>query len=114
MQSCIRLLGFFVTFTLSGMTGVMLAIPGIDFQAHNSSFLVPHFHNTIIGGVVFGYFAGLTCWCSKLFGFTINEKLGKCAFWCWLVGFFVAFAPIYIVGSLGMTRRMYPTFTRNI
>ncbi|MDF1757589.1 MAG: cytochrome o ubiquinol oxidase subunit I [Legionellaceae bacterium] len=101
------LMGFFVTFTLGGMTGVMLAIPGIDFQAHNSSFLVAHFHNTIIGGVVFGYFAGLTYWCPKLFGFKLNEKLGKCAFWCWLVGFFVAFVPIYIVGGLGMTRRMY-------
>ena len=101
------LMGFFVTFTLGGMTGVMLAIPGIDFQAHNSSFLVAHFHNTIIGGVVFGYFAGLTYWGPKLFGFTLNETLGKCAFWCWLVGFFVAFVPIYIVGGLGMTRRMY-------
>lgn len=101
------LMGFFVTFTIGGMTGVMLAIPGIDFQAHNSSFLVAHFHNTIIGGVVFGYFAGLTYWCPKLFGFRLNEKLGKCAFWCWLVGFFVAFVPIYIVGGLGMTRRMY-------
>lgn len=101
------LMGFFVTFTIGGMTGVMLAIPGIDFQAHNSSFLVAHFHNTIIGGVVFGYFAGLTYWCPKLFGFTLNETLGKCAFWCWLVGFFVAFVPIYIVGGLGMTRRMY-------
>lgn len=101
------LMGFFVTFTIGGMTGVMLAIPGIDFQAHNSSFLVAHFHNTIIGGVVFGYFAGLTYWCPKLFGFSLNETLGKCAFWCWLVGFFVAFVPIYIVGGLGMTRRMY-------
>jgi cytochrome o ubiquinol oxidase subunit I len=101
------LMGFFVTFTLGGMTGVMLAVPGIDFQAHNSSFLVAHFHNTIIGGVVFGYFAGLTYWCPKMFGFTLNETLGKCAFWCWLVGFFVAFVPIYIVGGLGMTRRMY-------
>ncbi|MDX2346140.1 MAG: cytochrome o ubiquinol oxidase subunit I [Legionella sp.] len=101
------LMGFFVTFTIGGMTGVMLAIPGIDFQVHNSSFLVAHFHNTIIGGVVFGYFAGLTYWCPKLFGFSLNEKLGKCAFWCWLVGFFVAFVPIYIVGGLGMTRRMY-------
>lgn len=101
------LMGFFVTFTLGGMTGVMLAIPGIDFQAHNSSFLVAHFHNTIIGGVVFGYFAGLTYWCPKLFGFRLNETLGKCAFWCWLVGFFVAFVPVYILGGLGMTRRMY-------
>ena len=101
------LMGFFITFTIGGMTGVMLAIPGIDFQAHNSTFLVAHFHNTIIGGVVFGYFAGLTYWCPKFFGFTLNETLGKCAFWCWLVGFFVAFVPLYILGGLGMTRRTF-------
>lgn len=101
------LMGFFVTFTIGGMTGVMLAVPGIDFQAHNSTFLVAHFHNTIIGGVVFGYFAGLTYWFPKLFGFTLNERLGKCAFWCWLVGFFVAFFPLYILGGMGMTRRLY-------
>lgn len=101
------LMGFFVTFTIGGMTGVMLAVPGIDFQAHNSTFLVAHFHNTIIGGVVFGYFAGLAYWFPKMFGFTLNEKLGKCAFWCWLVGFFVAFVPLYITGALGMTRRLY-------
>ena len=85
----------------------MLAVPGIDFQAHNSAFLVAHFHNTIIGGVVFGYFAGLAYWFPKMFGFTLNEKLGKCAFWCWLVGFFVAFVPLYILGAMGMTRRLY-------
>jgi len=101
------LMGFFVTFTIGGMTGVMLAVPGIDFQAHNSTFLVAHFHNTIIGGVVFGYFAGLAYWFPKMFGFSLNEKLGKCAFWCWLVGFFVAFVPLYITGALGMTRRLY-------
>lgn len=101
------LMGFFVTFTIGGMTGVMLAIPGIDFQAHNSAFLVAHFHNTIIGGVVFGYFAGLIYWCPKMFGFTLNEFLGKCAFWCWLVGFFVAFMPLYVLGAMGMTRRLY-------
>ncbi|PWY55892.1 cytochrome o ubiquinol oxidase subunit I [Legionella qingyii] len=101
------LMGFFVTFTIGGMTGVMLAVPGIDFQVHNSTFLVGHFHNTIIGGVVFGYFAGLAYWFPKMFGFTLNESLGKCAFWCWLVGFFVAFTPLYILGGMGMTRRLY-------
>ena len=101
------LMGFFVTFTVGGMSGVMLAVPGIDFQAHNSAFLVAHFHNTIIGGVVFGYFAGLAYWFPKMFGFSLNESLGKCAFWCWLVGFFVAFVPLYILGGLGMTRRLY-------
>lgn len=101
------LMGFFVTFTIGGMSGVMLAVPGIDFQAHNSTFLVAHFHNTIIGGVVFGYFAGLAYWFPKMFGFTLNESLGKRAFWCWLIGFFVAFVPLYILGGLGMTRRLY-------
>lgn len=101
------LMGFFITFTIGGMTGVMLAVPGIDFQAHNSTFLVAHFHNTIIGGVVFGYFAGITYWFPKIFGFKLNERLGKCAFWCWLVGFFVAFVPVYILGGMGMTRRLY-------
>lgn len=101
------LMGFFVTFTIGGMSGVMLAVPGIDFQAHNSTFLVAHFHNTIIGGVVFGYFAGLAYWFPKMFGFTLNESLGKRAFWCWLIGFFVAFFPLYVLGGLGMTRRLY-------
>ncbi len=101
------MMGFFFTFTIGGMTGVMLAVPGIDFQAHNSAFLVAHFHNTIIGGVVFGYFAGLTYWFPKMFGFKLNERLGKCAFWCWIVGFFVAFVPVYILGGMGMTRRLY-------
>ncbi|KKU81412.1 MAG: Cytochrome o ubiquinol oxidase subunit I [Parcubacteria group bacterium GW2011_GWA1_47_8] len=99
-------LGFIFTFTLGGMTGVLLAVPGIDFQLHNSLFLIAHFHNTIIGGVVFGYFAGLTYWFPKIFGFTLNEKLGKLAFWHWIVGFFVAFTPLYILGLMGMTRRL--------
>lgn len=101
------LMGFFSTFTLGGLTGVMLAVPGIDFQAHNSAFLVAHFHNTIIGGVVFGYFAGISYWFPKMFGFTMNERLGKCAFWCWMIGFFVAFVPVYVLGVMGMPRRMY-------
>jgi cytochrome o ubiquinol oxidase subunit 1 len=101
------MMGFFVTFTIGGMTGVMLAVPGIDFQVHNSAFLVAHFHNVIIGGVVFGYFAGITYWFPKMFGFTLNERLGKYAFWCWMIGFFVAFMPLYILGPMGMTRRLY-------
>ncbi len=101
------MMGFFLTFTIGGMTGVMLSVPGIDFQAHNSTFLIAHFHNVIIGGVVFGYFAGLTYWFPKMFGFRLNECLGKCAFWCWIVGFFVAFIPLYILGGMGMTRRLY-------
>jgi cytochrome o ubiquinol oxidase subunit I len=99
-------IGFVVTFTLGGMTGVMLAIPGADFVLHNSLFLIAHFHNAIIGGVVFGYFAGVSYWWPKVFGFKLDEKLGKKAFWCWFVGFFVAFVPIYILGFMGATRRL--------
>lgn len=99
-------IGFMTTFTVGGMTGVMLAIPGVDFQVHNTMFLVAHFHNTIIGGVVFGYLGGLTYWFPKAFGFKLNEKLGKCAFWCWIIGFYTAFMPLYVVGFMGMTRRL--------
>ncbi len=99
-------MGFVVTFTVGGVTGVLLSVPAIDFQLHNSLFLVAHFHNMIIGGVVFGYFAGLTYWFPKIFGFRLNETLGTYAFWCWLVGFLVAFIPLYILGMLGATRRL--------
>jgi cytochrome o ubiquinol oxidase subunit 1 len=99
-------IGFLITFTVGGMTGVLMSIPGADFQLHNSLFLVAHFHNTIIGGVAFGYFAGFTYWFPKAFGFKLNERLGKCAFWCWLVGFYVAFIPLYALGLMGMTRRL--------
>lgn len=99
-------LAFLVTFSVGGMTGVMLSVPGVDFQFHNSLFLIAHFHNTIIGGVVFGYFAGLIYWFPKIFGFRLNEKLGKYAFWCWNIGFYVSFLPIYILGLMGMTRRL--------
>jgi cytochrome o ubiquinol oxidase subunit 1 len=95
-----------VTFVIGGMTGVMLAVPPVDFVVHNSLFLVAHFHNVIIGGVVFGAFAGYTYWFPKAFGFTLDEPLGKLAFWLWFVGFYVAFMPLYVVGLLGMTRRM--------
>ncbi len=98
--------GFVTTFTIGGVTGVMMAVPAIDFQVHNSLFLVAHFHNMIIGGVVFGYFAGLTYWFPKIFGFTLNEKLGKYAAWCWIIGFLVAFIPLYILGIMGATRRL--------
>jgi cytochrome o ubiquinol oxidase subunit I len=99
-------MGFVVTFTIGGVTGVLLAVPAIDFQVHNSLFLVAHFHNMIIGGVVFGYLAGLTYWFPKIFGFTLNEKLGKLAAICWIVGFAVAFIPLYILGFMGATRRL--------
>jgi cytochrome o ubiquinol oxidase subunit I len=99
--------GFLFTFSIGGMTGVLMSVPAVDFQLHNSLFLVAHFHNVIIGGVVFGYFAGLIYWFPKTFGFSLNEFLGKCAFWCWLVGFYVAFLPLYVLGLKGMTRRLY-------
>ncbi|WP_119343071.1 cytochrome o ubiquinol oxidase subunit I [Facilibium subflavum] len=101
------LLGFIFTFTIGGMSGVLLSVPGIDFQMHNSVFLIAHFHNVIIGGVVFGYFAGLIYWFPKMFGFTLNERLGRYSFWCWIIGFFVAFMPLYVLGAMGMTRRLY-------
>lgn len=99
-------IGFISTFAIGGMTGVLMSIPAVDFQVHNSVFLVAHFHNVIIGGVVFGYLAGLTYWFPKIFGFKLNEKLGKSAFWCWIIGFYVAFMPLYVLGLMGMTRRM--------
>ncbi|ABO22239.1 cytochrome o ubiquinol oxidase subunit I [Shewanella loihica] len=102
-------LGFMVTFTIGGMTGVLLAVPGADYVLHNSLFLIAHFHNTIIGGAVFGYLAGFAFWFPKATGFHLNERLGKAAFWCWQAGFYVAFMPLYVLGFLGMTRRLNQT-----
>jgi cytochrome o ubiquinol oxidase subunit 1 len=99
-------IGFMITFVIGGVTGVLLAVPPADFVLHNSLFLVAHFHNVIIGGVLFGAFAGYTYWFPKAFGFRLHEGLGKAAFWCWLTGFYVAFMPLYALGLMGMTRRM--------
>src|SRR5277367_2728545 len=99
-------IGFMVTFVIGGMTGVLMAVPPADFQLHNSVFLVAHFHNVIIGGVFFGALAGFNYWFPKAFGFTLDERWGKAAFWCWLVGFYLAFMPLYVLGLLGMTRRL--------
>jgi len=99
-------LGFMVTFVIGGMTGVLMAVPPADFQVHNSLFLVAHFHNVIIGGTVFGAMAGYNYWFPKAFGFTLDERWGKASFWCWLVGFYLAFMPLYVLGLMGMTRRM--------
>ncbi|HUS26355.1 MAG TPA: cytochrome o ubiquinol oxidase subunit I [Nevskiaceae bacterium] len=99
-------LGFVVTFTIGGVAGVLMSVPAIDFQVHNSLFLVAHFHTMIIGGVLFGAFAALTYWFPKFTGFTLNERLGRYAFWCWLVGFMTAFIPLYILGMMGATRRL--------
>jgi len=99
-------ISFIVTFVIGGMTGVLLAVPPVDFVLHNSLFLVAHFHNVIIGGVLFGAFAGYTYWFPKAFGFRLHEGLGKATFWFWTVGFYVAFMPLYWLGLMGMTRRL--------
>jgi cytochrome o ubiquinol oxidase subunit 1 len=99
-------IGFVVIFTIGGVAGVLMAEPAIDFQVHNSLFLVAHFHMMIVGGVVFGFLAGITYWFPKIFAFTLNEKLGKLAFWGWFIGFVLAFTPLYVLGLMGATRRM--------
>ena len=97
---------FMLTFVIGGMTGVLLAVPPADFVLHNSLFLVAHFHNVIIGGVLFGLFAGINYWFPKAFGFKLDKKWGLVSFWCWVVGFWVAFMPLYILGLMGVTRRL--------
>ena len=96
---------FFTTFAIGGMTGVMMAVPPVDFQLHNSLFLVAHFHNVIIGGVLFGAFAGITYWFPKAFGFRLDETWGKRAFYFWVGGFYCAFMPLYVLGLDGFVRR---------
>jgi cytochrome o ubiquinol oxidase subunit I len=98
--------GFIVTFVIGGLTGVLLAVPPVDFVVHNSAFLVAHFHNVIIGGVLFGILAGINYWFPKAFGFTLDERFGHASFWCWLIGFYLAFMPLYQLGLMGMTRRL--------
>ena len=100
------LVGFMITFVLGGLTGVLLAMPPVDFVVHNSLFLVAHFHNVIIGAVVFGVMAGYTYWFPKAFGFTLDERLGKIIFWCWFIGFYLAWFPEYALGFMGATRRL--------
>jgi cytochrome o ubiquinol oxidase subunit 1 len=100
------LVAFMITFVLGGLTGVLLAVPPVDFVLHNSAFLVAHFHNVIIGGVVFGAFAGYYYWFPKAFGFTLHEGWGKASIWFWVIGFYLAFVPLYMLGLMGMTRRL--------
>ncbi|AZO05393.1 MULTISPECIES: cytochrome o ubiquinol oxidase subunit I [unclassified Mesorhizobium] len=97
---------FMLTFVVGGMTGVLLAVPPADFVLHNSLFLIAHFHNVIIGGVLFGLFAGIAYWWPKAFGFRLDPFWGKVSFWCWVLGFWFAFMPLYILGLMGVTRRM--------
>ncbi len=99
-------LGFIVIFTQGGMTGVLLSVPGADFQLHNSLFLVAHFHSMVIGGVLFGLFSALAYWFPKFIGYKLNERLGRWAFWLWITGFFLAFMPLYTLGLMGATRRL--------
>ncbi|MBM3191198.1 MAG: cytochrome o ubiquinol oxidase subunit I, partial [Chlamydiae bacterium] len=99
-------LAFVSVFAIGGMTGVLMSIPGVDFQVHNSLFLIAHFHSTIIGGVVFGAFAGYSYWFPKFTGFKLDETLGRWAFWFWFIGFLLAFLPLYILGLMGATRRL--------
>ena len=99
-------LAFVVTFTIGGVSGVMMAVPALDFQVHNTMFLVAHFHNVIIGGVVFGFFAGITHWFPKIFGFKLHDGLGRWSAVCWQIGFILAFIPLYILGLMGAVRRL--------
>ncbi|MFD1988898.1 cbb3-type cytochrome c oxidase subunit I [Paenibacillus nicotianae] len=99
-------IGFIPCFIIGGMTGVLLSVAPADFQYHNSYFLIAHFHQVLIGGVVFGYFAGMYYWWPKMFGFKLNETLGRWAFWFWNIGFYVCFMPQYLLGLMGMTRRI--------
>ena len=98
-------ISFMVTFVIGGMTGVLLAVPPADFVLHNSLFLIAHFHNVIIGGVLFGMFAGVNYWWPKAFGFKLDDFWGKVSFWFWTIGFYVAFMPLYVLGLMGVTRR---------
>ncbi|WP_288427946.1 cbb3-type cytochrome c oxidase subunit I, partial [uncultured Agrobacterium sp.] len=98
--------GFMITFVIGGMTGVLLAVPPADFVLHNSLFLIAHFHNTIIGGVVFGVLAGIVYWFPKAFGYRLDPFWGKLSFWFWFIGFYVAFVPLYVLGLMGVTRRL--------
>ncbi len=99
-------LGFIAIFSIGGMAGVMLAVPPVDFQLHNSLFLVAHFHSMVIGGVLFGIFCGITYWFPKITGIKLNERIGRSAFWCWIIGFCMSFIPMYVLGIMGATRRL--------
>ena len=111
--SMIFFLGFIFLFTLGGVAGVMMAVPAIDYQLHNSLFLVAHFHTMIVSGVLFGDFIGVMYWFPKIFGFKLIDVYGRVAAYLWIIGFVVAFGPLYILGLMGATRRLdhYPAYT---
>ncbi|WDL98296.1 cbb3-type cytochrome c oxidase subunit I [Alicyclobacillus sp. ALC3] len=100
-------LAFIPTFAIGGATGIMLAAAPADYQYHNSYFLIAHFHQMLIGGVVFGMLAGMYYWWPKVFGFKLDERIGHWAFWTFNIGFYVCFMPQYALGLMGMQRRMY-------
>lgn len=97
---------FLLNFSVAGMTGVLLSAPPVDYQVHNSLFLIAHFHGMVIGGVLFGFFSGFTYWFPKFTGFFLDERLNRYAFWCWFSGFLLAFMPLYMLGFMGATRRL--------
>lgn len=97
---------FVLNFTVGGMTGVLLSAPPVDFQMHNSLFLIAHFHGMVIGGFLFGFFAGFTYWFPKFTGILLDDRLNRYAFWCWFGGFLLAFMPLYMLGFMGATRRL--------
>jgi cytochrome o ubiquinol oxidase subunit 1 len=99
-------IGFMITFVIGGMTGVLLAVPPADFVLHNSLFLIAHFHNVIIGGVLFGLLAGINFWYPKAFGYKLDKFWGTLSFWFWVLGFYLAFMPLYVLGLMGVTRRV--------
>ncbi len=99
-------IGFIVTFVIGGLTGVLLAVPPVDYLMHNTTFLVAHFHNMLIPGALFGYFAGYQYWFPKAFGFRLDDRWGRRSFWAWIVGFYLAFMPLYLLGAMGMPRRL--------
>jgi len=104
--SMMYLIAFIVTFVIGGVTGVLLALPPADYVMHNSTFLVAHFHNMLIPGALFGYFAAVNLWFPKAFGFKLDDRWGRRSFWCWVIGFYLAFMPLYVLGFMGMPRRM--------
>ncbi|MCP1375853.1 cbb3-type cytochrome c oxidase subunit I [Dyella lutea] len=103
-------LAFLVTFVIGGLSGILLAIPPVDFLVHNTTFLVAHFHNMLIPGTLFGMIAAYQFWFPKAFGFRLEERWGRVAFGCWVIGFYLAFMPLYVLGLEGMPRRSAEVF----
>ena len=103
-------LAFMMTFVLGGFTGILLAFPPLDYLVHNTLFLVAHFHNMLVPGLLYGMLAAYHYWFPKAFGFRLNEKWGRISFGCWVVGFYLAFMPLYVLGAGGAARRTQEFF----